>query len=46
MLSAIAFAPDGKTLAAAPQDQTVRLLDIATNKEENGCAGNGRSARL
>jgi RNA polymerase sigma factor (sigma-70 family) len=39
MISAIAFAPDGKTLAVAPQDQTVRLLDVAASKQKNGPTG-------
>src|SRR5262249_50175068 len=29
----VAFAPDGRTLAAARQDQTLQLWDVATGKE-------------
>jgi WD40 repeat protein len=39
MISTIAFAPDGKTLDAAPQDQTVRLLDVARKKQKNDLSG-------
>ena len=47
MISAIAFAPDAKTLAAAPQDQKPSACWTAPPKRKRtACAGNGRSARL
>src|SRR5262249_44281427 len=36
---ALACAPDGKTIAAAALDQSVRLLDVAAKKETNGLDG-------
>ena len=39
-VGAIAFSPDGKTLASGAQDKIIRLWDIATGKERlqmNGC---------
>src|SRR5947209_5060841 len=33
-VSSVAYSPDGKTLASGSYDQTVRLWDVATGKEQ------------
>jgi WD40 repeat protein len=38
-VAALAFAPDGKTLAVAGYDAVVRLLDVDTGKEVQHCEG-------
>jgi WD40 repeat protein len=38
-LRALAFAPDGKTLATSAPDRTVRLWDASTGKETTGTRG-------
>src|SRR5205085_3234171 len=43
-INAVTFSPDGKTLAAAAQDQSLRLWDAATGKELKRFVGSGGSA--
>ena len=40
-VTCVAFAPDGKTLAAGSQDKTVRLWDVGTGKEVRRLVGHG-----
>ena len=46
-VKAVAFSPDGTTLAAASSDGTVQLWNVATQQEagggDNGRLGRGRS---
>jgi WD40 repeat protein len=41
-LQAVAFSPDGKTLATAGTDDTIRIWDVATGKEVKGVKGQNR----
>src|SRR5439155_21854737 len=38
-VNSVAYAPDGKTLASASNDNTVRLWDVATSKEIRAFTG-------
>ncbi len=37
----MAFSPDGKTLASASEDNTIKLWDMATGKEQTTLKGHG-----
>jgi predicted NACHT family NTPase len=39
MVNAVAFSPDGRTLATASWDQTIKTWDVATGKERASFAG-------
>jgi hypothetical protein len=41
---AVAFRPDGKTLASSSSDQTIKLWDVATGKEQATLKGNTAGA--
>ena len=42
---AVAFSPDGKTLASVSNDQTIKLWDLATNKERATFQGHTKADR-
>jgi WD40 repeat protein/predicted dehydrogenase len=42
VVSAVAFSPDGSTLATASADETIKLWDVATGKERQTLAGHTR----
>jgi WD40 repeat protein len=41
MIAALGFAPDGRMLATASYDGTVRLLDVASGRELGVLKGDG-----